>query len=60
MSSYFGGHCIKVTFLSGSREQMENPPIILEILFPEWPLASCRQRQYFLPSHKLPYFHFWP
>ena len=31
------GHCIKVTFLSGSREQVENPLIVLEICFRSGP-----------------------
>ena len=53
-------HCIKVTFLSGSREQMESSPIILEILYPQWPLASSRQRQHFLPCHKLLSYHLCP
>ena len=51
------GHCIKVTLLSGSREQMENLPFVLRRCNQSRPKTCC---QHFFPRHKLPSFHFCP
>lgn len=44
------GHCIKVTLLSGSREQTGNLCGVAKIVFPKWPEAIWTERWVHVPQ----------
>ena len=44
------GHCIKVSLLSGSREQTENLCGIAKFIFPKWPEAIWAEWRVHVPQ----------
>ncbi len=50
MMVHNGGHCIKVTLLSGSRERTKNLCGIAKIIFPKWPEAIWAEWRFHVPQ----------